>query len=78
MSEMDDVKREVAMANRVLANLGLATGLTSGLGHASMRLPRQPDRFVVKGRGYQMDALAAMRPEDMVVCDKHLTKSFLV
>src|SRR5207248_1122927 len=29
----------------------------------------QPDRFVVKGRGYEIDALALMRPEDMVVCD---------
>ena len=38
MSELDDVKHEVAMANRVLSNLGLATGLTAALGHASMRL----------------------------------------
>jgi ribulose-5-phosphate 4-epimerase/fuculose-1-phosphate aldolase len=34
-----------------------------------MRVPDAPDRFVVKGRGYQLDALEAMRPEDMVVCD---------
>jgi ribulose-5-phosphate 4-epimerase/fuculose-1-phosphate aldolase len=34
-----------------------------------MRLPDRPDRFLVKGRGYKMDALAAMRPEDMVTCD---------
>ena len=64
-----DVKYQVAVANRVLCALGLATGVTASLGHASLRLPGQPDRFVVKGRGYQMDALAAMRPEDMVVCD---------
>jgi ribulose-5-phosphate 4-epimerase/fuculose-1-phosphate aldolase len=34
-----------------------------------LRLPDRPDRFLVKGRGYAMDALAAMRPEDMVTCD---------
>ena len=64
-----DVKYQVAVANRVLWALGLASGVTASLGHASLRVPGQPDRFVVKGRGYKMDALAAMRPEDMVVCD---------
>ncbi len=64
-----DTKREVAIANRVLWATGLCTGITTSLGHASLRLPDRPDRFLVKGRGYQMDALAAMRPEDMVECD---------
>jgi L-fuculose-phosphate aldolase len=68
-SELTDVRREVAIANRVLANLGLATGLLAGLGHASMRLPGNTDRFVVKGRQYAIDSLASMRPEDMVECD---------
>ena len=58
-----DVKYQVAVANRVLWVLGLASGVTASLGHASWRVPEQPDRFVVKGRGYAMDALAAMRPE---------------
>jgi L-fuculose-phosphate aldolase len=64
-----DVRRDVAIANRVLWATGLCTGVTVSLGHASMRLPDQPDRFMVKGRGYAMDALAAMRSEDMVTCD---------
>jgi ribulose-5-phosphate 4-epimerase/fuculose-1-phosphate aldolase len=64
-----DVKRDVAIANRVLWATGLCTGITASLGHASMRLPDQPDRFLVKGRGYKMDALAAMRPEEMITCD---------
>ena len=68
-SELDDVKRQVAIANRVLAEVGLATGVRASLGHASMRLPSQPDRFVVKGRGYDTDVLCLMRPDDMVVCD---------
>ncbi|HZU15339.1 MAG TPA: class II aldolase/adducin family protein [Candidatus Dormibacteraeota bacterium] len=67
--ERAEVKRQVAVANRVLAELGLATGVLASLGHASMRLPSEPDKFVVKGRGYAIDALARMRPEDMVVCD---------
>src|SRR5260370_4252762 len=64
-----DVKRDVAIANRVLWATGLCTGVTASLGHASLRLPDRPDRFMVKGRGYKMDALAAMRPKDMVTCD---------
>src|SRR6266571_9569037 len=64
-----DVKRDVALANRVLWATGLCTGVTAALGHASLRLLDRPDRFLVQGRGYKMDALAAMRPEDMVTCD---------
>jgi ribulose-5-phosphate 4-epimerase/fuculose-1-phosphate aldolase len=65
----EQVKDQVATANRVLAETGLATGVLAANGHASMRVPESPDRFVVKGRGYAMDALARMRPRDMVVCD---------
>jgi ribulose-5-phosphate 4-epimerase/fuculose-1-phosphate aldolase len=65
----EDIKYEVAVANRVLAELGLATGVLASLGHTSMRVPERPDLFIVKGRGYQIDALAAMRPEEMIVCD---------
>jgi ribulose-5-phosphate 4-epimerase/fuculose-1-phosphate aldolase len=64
-----DTKRDVAIANRVLWATGLCTGVTASLGHASLRLPDRPDRFLVKGRGYKMDALAAMKPEEMVTCD---------
>jgi ribulose-5-phosphate 4-epimerase/fuculose-1-phosphate aldolase len=67
--DLDDVKRQVAIANRVMAEVGLATGMTATLGHASMRVPGDPDHFVIKGRGYAIDALAVMRPDDMVVCD---------
>jgi len=65
----EQIKEQVATANRVLAETGLATGVLAANGHASMRVPEAPDRFVVKGRGYAMDALARMRPRDMVVCD---------
>jgi ribulose-5-phosphate 4-epimerase/fuculose-1-phosphate aldolase len=65
----EDVKHDVALANRVLAETGLATGVLASNGHASLRVPEAPDRFVIKGRGYKIDALARMQPEDMIVCD---------
>jgi ribulose-5-phosphate 4-epimerase/fuculose-1-phosphate aldolase len=74
-SDLEDVKREVAAANRVLANLGLATGVTAALGHASMRVPSEPNHFFVKGREYEYDALAIMEPNDIVMCD---TEGFLI
>ena len=67
--EIDEVKREVAIANRVLAEMGLATHILASLGHASLRVPNQPDLFVVKGRGYATDALHVVKPEEMIVVD---------
>ena len=74
-SKLEDIKGEVAAANRVLANLGLAAGMTAALGHASMRVPSEPNHFFVKGREYEFDALAIMEPDDMVMCD---TEGFLI
>ena len=65
----DEVREQVAEANRVLANVGLAAGAIAGHGHASMRVPKAPDRFVMKNRGSAVDVLAKARAEDMVVCD---------
>ena len=47
MAEIDDVRYEVAVANRVLSEVGLATGVLASLGHASLRVPEEPDKFVV-------------------------------
>lgn len=69
MAEIDDVREQVAVANRILPELGLANGITASLGHASMRLPSDPDKFVVKGRGYKIDALAKMTPGEMLTCN---------
>ena len=65
----EDTKYKVAVGNRVLSEVGLAAGPLASLGHQSLRVPEDPNKFVVKGRGYSMDALAMMRPSDMVVCD---------
>ena len=67
--EIDEVKYEVAMATRILNHMGLASGVTASLGHASMRLPTDPTKFVVKGRGYEIDTLEEMQYYDMIVCD---------
>ena len=74
-TDLEDVKCEVATANRVLSNLDLAAGMTAALGHASMRVPAEPNHFFVKGREYEFDALAIMEPDDMVMCD---TEGFLI
>ena len=65
----DDTRREVAIGTRMLTQFGLSAGVRASLGHVSVRVPEDPTRFVVKGRGYQMDTLERMRPDDQVVCD---------
>jgi ribulose-5-phosphate 4-epimerase/fuculose-1-phosphate aldolase len=67
--DIETVKKEVAIANRILAEVGLASGVRASLGHVSMRLPSDPSKFLVKGRGYRMDIISRMRPEEMVTCD---------
>ena len=66
---LDDVKREVALGSRILSITGLASGVRASMGHVSLRDPSDPNRFVVKGRGYKIDVLSRMTPENMVVCD---------
>lgn len=68
-ASLERAKTEAAVGNRILAELGLATGIRASLGHVSMRVPGDPEKFVVKGRGYRMDVISRMRPEDMVTCD---------
>ena len=65
----EETKYKVAIANRVLTEVGLASGVLVSLGHISQRVPEDPNRFIVKGRGYQLDALPRMLPSDMIVCD---------
>src|SRR5919205_155481 len=65
----DDIRYQVAVANRILAAVGLASELTASVGHASMRVPEAPDTFLIKGRGYELDILSELGPDDMVLCD---------
>jgi hypothetical protein len=58
-SDLDSVKRDVAIANRVLSVAGLASGALASLGHVSMRVPAEPDKFVVKGLVQQADVVHA-------------------
>src|SRR5438067_1729809 len=67
--QVEQTRQEVAVGTRMLVDFGLSAGVRASLGHVSVRVPGQPDRFVVKGRGYRLDALNRIRPEDMVVVD---------
>jgi len=66
MSELDAVMEEVALASRMLFEMGLADSSTIERGHVSYRLPGQPDRFVIKALG---PALSMTRREHMVIVD---------
>jgi L-fuculose-phosphate aldolase len=66
---LNELKHQVALGSRILSITGLATGVRASMGHVSLRDPSDPNRFVVKGRGYPIDVLSRMRPENMVVCD---------
>ncbi|MDF2117017.1 class II aldolase/adducin family protein [Roseiarcaceae bacterium H3SJ34-1] len=66
---LDEIKHSVAVGSQILSITGLAAGIRSSMGHVSLRDPNNPDRFVVKGRGYPIDAIHRMRAKDMVVCD---------
>jgi ribulose-5-phosphate 4-epimerase/fuculose-1-phosphate aldolase len=66
---LEETRQEVAVGTKMLAEFGLAEGVRASLGHVSMRVPGDAGKFVVKGRGYRLDTLARMRPEDLVVCD---------
>ena len=56
--DYEKTRREVAVGTHMLVDFGLATGVRASLGHVSVRVPSDPDKFVVKGRGYRLDTLA--------------------
>jgi ribulose-5-phosphate 4-epimerase/fuculose-1-phosphate aldolase len=67
--QVEQTRQEVAVGTRMLVDFGLSAGVRASLGHVSVRVPGQPDRFVVKGRGYRLDALNRIRAQDLVVCN---------
>jgi L-fuculose-phosphate aldolase len=66
---LDELKYQVAIGSRILNLTGLASGVRASMGHVSLRDPNDPNRFIVKGRGYDIDVLSRMQPRDMVVCN---------
>ena len=52
-----------------LTRMACTKTLTRDKQHASMRLPSDSGRFVVKGREYEFDALSIMEADDMVECN---------
>lgn len=68
MSPSSNLKQKVALANRILAYAGVASGVYSTMGHASARDP-ETGYFYMKGRGYEVDALHKMHSEDLLTLD---------
>src|SRR5437763_12314022 len=68
-AEYDEARRQAAVGTRMLVDFGLATGVRASLGHVSVRVPGDPGKFIVKGRGYRLDALSKIRAQDLVVCN---------
>ena len=52
-----DTRYEVAIGSHLLAEFGLCTGVRASLGHVSVRVPEDPTKFIVKGRGYRYDVI---------------------
>ena len=48
---LDDLINEVALASRMLYEMGLADASTIERGHVSLRLPENPDHFIIKSLG---------------------------
>jgi ribulose-5-phosphate 4-epimerase/fuculose-1-phosphate aldolase len=66
---VEETKRETSVGTRMLVDFGLSTAVRASLGHVSVRVPGDPGKFVVKGRGYRLDALSKVREQDLVVCN---------
>ena len=66
MADLESIKREVALANRMLAHTGLVGGVSAALGHVSYRIPDDPEHFVIKGL---WKPLAQAGAGDMLVVD---------
>jgi len=57
---------EAALANRMLYAMGLADSSTIERGHVSVRIPGEPDKFIIKALG---PSLSQTWTRDMVVVD---------
>ena len=66
MTDRDALMDEVALASRMLYEMGLADSSTIERGHVSLRLPDDPGRFIVKALG---PALSQTYADHMVVVD---------
>ena len=65
MSELDDLKKEVARANQILGRLHMTREPN---GHVSARIPGT-DRIVIKGRGRAEAPLSYVEEDDLCICD---------
>ena len=61
---LDELINEVALASRMLYEMGLADASTIERGHVSLRLPENPDQFIIKALG---PSLSQTYPGHMVI-----------
>lgn len=66
MTDLEALMNDVALASRMLYEMGLADSSTIERGHVSLRLPDDPGRFIVKALG---PALSQTYADHMVVVD---------
>ena len=68
LTEARQLVEKVATGNRILAKSGLADAIRISVGHVSARIPNT-DLIILKGRGYPVDLLSKMTPDDMIIVD---------
>ena len=66
LTEARQLVEKVATGNRILAKSGLADAIRISVGHVSARIPNT-DLIILKGRGYPVDLLSKMTPDDMII-----------
>ena len=66
MANLDGLMKEVALANRMLYEMGLADASTIERGHVSLRLPDDPNKFIIKALG---PSLSQTYAQHMVLVD---------
>ena len=66
MANLAELMEEAALANRMLYEMGLADASTIERGHVSLRLPDDPNTFIIKALG---PALSQTHAEHMVIVD---------
>jgi L-fuculose-phosphate aldolase len=65
VSEIDDLKEQVALSCRIIGRLGLTREPN---GHVSARIPGS-DRVIIKARGADESALSYVTVDDLMICD---------
>ena len=66
VEEINELKDKIALACRILGHRGVTFG---ALGHVSVRIPGETDRFLIKSKGPDETALEFASPRDIITID---------